>query len=447
LGGKKDGGLGLLAGGLLGAGIIYMLSRPANAECQPGHHKDPVTGLCVPDSAGTILTVKAVTSTGTEIPGMFAQVYDATGTTVIAEGSTPLDVSVSPGTVVSVTLHNYQQNVFSYWQDSFDIDRTLRVVNIAQSTVLAGVYSQNGIPIPPPTTGDNRTLTVASIDQHGLPVTGMAVDVMVGTVTTSEGYTPHIAQVRASTTVGVSVTQSYTDNNPDSPNFGTVWTFKNWTDGVTTNSRTVTINGNITVTAIYEVTTNGSTVPPPNSSPLTVNAYILGSNTPVAVPARITRVATGSIIDVTTPHTINAIQGEQYLLEMLNGDGLQFTQWGNGSTQPLRAVTIGTVPDTKTGYYTRTDIPAGSVAVTVASANLAGQPLGSFFATLYSGGLVAETGFTPAVFNLVPGQNYEISVADFGTSTFQRWSDGVLTRRRPINVSAPTTFTAIYNTA
>ena len=438
----------MLAGAAVGIGLYLAFSKPAEGQCQPGHHKDPVTGLCVPDvNTGTILTVKAVSSTGSEITGMFAQVFDATGTTILAEGSTPLDVSLTPNTAVSVTLHNYQNNVFSYWQDSYDIDRTLRVINVAQSTALVGVYSTNGIPIPPPVTGDNRTLTVASIDQNGLPVTGMAVDVLTGTVVTGEGYTPFLSQVRVGTTLGVSVTTQYTDNNPDSPTFGTVWSFQRWTDGVTTNSRTVSINGNVTVTAIYNVTPGGSTTPPPNSSPQTVNAYILGSNTPVNVPVRITRTSTGAILDVTTPHTFNGIQGEQYLLEMMNAPDLRFVQWGNASTQPIRAITIGTAADTKTAYYERTDIPAGSVAVTVASANLAGAPMGSFFATLYSGGLVAETGFTPAVFNVVPGANYEISVADFGTSTFARWSDGVLTRRRTINVGVPTTFTAIYQTA
>lgn len=444
--GKKDAGFGLLAGGLLGAGIILALSKPTEAQqCPPGYHWDVTLNACVQDaSTGTILTVKAVTSSGSDLPGMFVQVYDQTGTTVIAEGSSPLDVQVTPGTVVAVTMQNFENNVFSYWQDSFDIDRTLRIVNVAQSTVLAGVYSTTGIPIPPPTTGDNRTLTVASIDQNGLPVTGMGVDVTLGTAIISEGFTPHLAQVRLGTTVGVAVSSSYIDNNVDSPTYGTVWTFQQWTDGVATNVRTVTVNGNTTVTAIYNVTQGGTTVPPPNSTPYTVNAYLQGTNTPINVPARITRVSTGTITDVQTPHTWNAIQGEQYIVEIMNTTEFQFVQWGNGSGQPIRAATIGTTPVTMTAYFTRLNTVPGSIALTVAATNIAGQPLGNFFTTLYSGGLITETGFTPAIFNVVPGQNYDITVADFEASVFQRWSDGVLTRRRTVNISVPTTFTAIY---
>lgn len=441
--GKKDNLLPLIGGIAAGGLAIWALTKDANAQCPPGHHKDPVTGACVPDTqGGTVLTVKTVNPTGGEIPGLFTVVTDQTGN-VIAEGSSPLEVNIAPGTIVGIQVQNYQNYVFSYWQDTFSIDND-RITTIAGNTVLTAVYSTTGIPVLPPSTGGNVVLTVASIDQNGLPLPGMSVSVTAGTLIVNSGFTPLLSQIRTGSVVTVTATKSFTDNDPASPTFGREIVFDRWTDGNLSNVRNVTVNDNVTITAIYS-STGGSPIPPANSTPYTVNAYILGTNNPVVVNVRVTRVATGQISNVQTPYTFPAIHGEQYVVEALNDISNQFVQWGNGSGNPIRTLTGGTTPVTATAYYNKVNTTPGAIAVTVASSNLAGQPTGSFFTTLYdSAGMVVETGFTPAVFQIVPGQNYDIAVADFAPSTFQRWSDGVLTRRRTINISAPTTFTAIY---
>jgi hypothetical protein len=67
--------------------------------------------------------------------------------------------------------------------------------------------------------------------------------------------------------------------------------------------------------------------------------------------------------------------------------------------------------------------------------------------TLAQGGQVTATGFTPAQFTLNTGQQYVVTVSDYGSILFDHWQDtGSTNPSRTISISQATTLTAVYRT-
>jgi hypothetical protein len=86
-----------------------------------------------------------------------------------------------------------------------------------------------------------------------------------------------------------------------------------------------------------------------------------------------------------------------------------------------------------------------TIVLTVNTQYSTGQPINGLWTTLAQNGQVVATGFSPARFNLVPGQQYVVTVSNYQTYIFERWQDtGSPSAARSISISQASTITALY---
>jgi hypothetical protein len=83
--------------------------------------------------------------------------------------------------------------------------------------------------------------------------------------------------------------------------------------------------------------------------------------------------------------------------------------------------------------------------LTVASQYPTGQAMTGLYVALSQGGQTVATGFTPAQFSLVQGQQYTVTVSDYRNYVFDRWQDsGSTVRARTISITQNTAIVALY---
>ena len=64
-------------------------------------------------------------------------------------------------------------------------------------------------------------------------------------------------------------------------------------------------------------------------------------------------------------------------------------------------------------------------SLSVSATNSAGAPLAGLYTTLsLSDGTFLQSCYSPCSFTVDSGQNYVVTVANFGGETFTKWSDG-----------------------
>jgi hypothetical protein len=86
-----------------------------------------------------------------------------------------------------------------------------------------------------------------------------------------------------------------------------------------------------------------------------------------------------------------------------------------------------------------------TVAITVNTQYSTGQPISGLWTMLARNGQVTATGFSPIQFNLVPGQQYVVTVGNYQSFIFERWQDtGSTSASRTISISQAATITALY---
>jgi hypothetical protein len=90
--------------------------------------------------------------------------------------------------------------------------------------------------------------------------------------------------------------------------------------------------------------------------------------------------------------------------------------------------------------------PASPVAVTINAETGTGAALTGFEALFNCTGVqTTQTGFTPAIFSVIPNVTHTVAVLDYGCYTFSHWADnGSTLRFRAFTVTSATTFTAVY---
>ncbi len=99
---------------------------------------------------------------------------------------------------------------------------------------------------------------------------------------------------------------------------------------------------------------------------------------------------------------------------------------------------------TATAIFTDTATPPTSV-LTVNSQNMAGNPQNGFWTTLTQNGQTVGTGFTPVQFTVTSGQQYTVTVSNFGVWRFDHWADnGSTSNSRTVSITQNTTLTAVY---
>src|SRR5438445_1474394 len=77
-----------------------------------------------------------------------------------------------------------------------------------------------------------------------------------------------------------------------------------------------------------------------------------------------------------------------------------------------------------------------------------GNTITGFYVSLSQGGTVVASGFSPVNFTVNNSAQYSLAVSDFGSYTFDHWSDtGTTTNPRPISITTDTYITAVYRIA
>jgi aldose sugar dehydrogenase len=87
----------------------------------------------------------------------------------------------------------------------------------------------------------------------------------------------------------------------------------------------------------------------------------------------------------------------------------------------------------------------GETSLTVESADLSNNTITGMFTTVSSSnGTVLQEGYTPLTFAGEEGSEYTVTVADFGSRTFDHWDDESTNSTRTVTLEQDTTITAHY---
>ena len=157
--------------------------------------------------------------------------------------------------------------------------------------------------------------------------------------------------------------------------------------------------------------------------------------------------SSGSVLSTSfTPANFTLTSGQNYVVQVDDYGKCSFSHWGDtGSTINPRSITISS--DTQiTAVYNCGGVNSSS-NVAVNSVDQNGNTISGYYTVLYdSSGLVVATGFTPETFSTTAGSAYAVGASSYGTCTFNKWSDGVVSDPRSFTAtSGALSFTAIYN--
>jgi len=88
--------------------------------------------------------------------------------------------------------------------------------------------------------------------------------------------------------------------------------------------------------------------------------------------------------------------------------------------------------------------PATTVELTVITVDSVDVEITELFIAIFQGGVIVDSGFSPATFNVNIGESYEVGTADFGSTVFDHWENNSTAQPRPFSITSDTTFTASY---
>jgi glucose/arabinose dehydrogenase len=218
---------------------------------------------------------------------------------------------------------------------------------------------------------------------------------------------------------------------------GQTYQFQSWSDGGTATHSIGTPAASTTYTANYALAS------PSGGYDLTVRSVDLSGS---ALTGYYTVIQSGGSAVQTgyTPLAYGGSAGGTYSVTVHDYSSVVFDHWDNGSTSRTRTLTLNS--DTMITAYYRTPNSQPTWTLTVRSQDASGSAVTGFWATLYgSSGSAIASGYTPATFTLNTGQQYSVSVADYGTHTFDHWADnGSTANPRGVSIAANTQLVAVY---
>ncbi len=181
--------------------------------------------------------------------------------------------------------------------------------------------------------GSTASVSVGSVTLGGASLAGLWTTWSQGGRIVSSGFTPttFVGAIGGTYTVAVS-------------NYGSD-VFCHWQDGTTTPSKSLSLQGNVVLTAYYSTT--GSC--PAATFPVTINSE---STTGLSVSGLYTLVTHNGVTIATgfTPLTFTASASNTYTITVSNYGIYTFSHWSNGSTSPSITVTPSQ-PTTLVAYY------------------------------------------------------------------------------------------------
>lgn len=223
-------------------------------------------------------------------------------------------------------------------------------------------------------------------------------------------------------------------------------TFSHWADtGSSVNPRSISINSNTQITAVYSC--GGST----SSSNVSINSLdqngksISGYYT-ILYGSSLNVLATGF-----TPMTFSTTSGSTYGIGVSSFGSCVFSKWSDGITTDPRSFTATTGALSFTAVYncgttttTTTTTTTGGTTLTI-NTQMNGKTVTGFYTVLTQSGNVVATGFSPVQFNVNSGQTYSVQVQNYNTDYFQYWQDtGSVSAIRSVTTSTSLSLTAIF---
>ena len=140
-----------------------------------------------------------------------------------------------------------------------------------------------------------------------------------------------------------------------------------------------------------------------------------------------------------TPSTFTLNDSQTYQVSVSGYGGCAFDHWlQTGSTDDPTTVSIS-------GNTTLTAVLDCASQLKVDSESTNGTALTGFSAQLSQSGSSVATGLTPATFTLNNGEDYAVTVGDYGHYAFSYWLDtGSNDSTRTVSIDQNTTVTAVY---
>jgi hypothetical protein len=456
--------------------------------------------------AAVPLTVNTQYTDGSPLSGMWTTLSQ-NGQTV-ATGFSPVQFSLVAGQQYVVGVGNYGQIVFDHWADNGSTSPT-RTVSITQATALTAVY-RNGAANQPPvannqsvTLNENSfaTITLGGSDPAGQPIKFFIASPpahgtlgLINPSTNAVRYTPYDyydgpdsftfvtndgSLDSSPATVSITVTNTVikttsqaviitTDLNGHTVTGMTAWLYQNgalinqgfthiafdvnngqqytltadnyqnylfdhWAEtGSTSSTRTFTISRDTPIYAVYK-TAKIALSPSSGMAGTAVTVTGEGYDTFSTMNLQYNGVAVP-----TTPPQVQTDATGAFTATFV------VPSWSNQGPNVVRATDANNISAVSTFNDTSTQ---QRYALTVNSQNMAGGSQTGFYTTLQQNGQTVSTGFTPAQFQLTSGQQYLVTVSNYGQWAFDHWADnGSTNPSRAISITQPTTITAVYHT-
>lgn len=278
-----------------------------------------------------------------------------------------------------------------------------------------------------------QNLSISTQTEGGSALTGYYIQVSNGLgQVVQTGFSPDVFALAAG---------SYTVSVGD---YGGQY-FSHWSDGTTSRTDTITISSSSVSLIAYYTTTPGGVGS--GASFLVESQYYNGaalSGMYAVVAHSGTTVGTGF-----TPAGFSATSGTSYSITAYDYTGAYFNHWSTNATTRTISVTATSSLTTLTAVYcpTRTGCGSSGPMIAVGSQYSNGTSLAGMYTELQLNGNIVATGFTPVSFPAVNGQSYTVTVSDYGSLYFNKWTDGYSVRTMPVTANGSTTTeTAVFTT-
>ena len=302
-------------------------------------------------------------------------------------------------------------------------------------------YSSISSQLPP-----TSQLTVTTLGEQGNTITGYHTDLYNSSgKLVATGLTPVTFTVNTAQTYTVQVN----DNGPCQFfywNTGNPANFYTPTNG---NSTTVSIAGDVPVTATFEPVASAPSTPPPACGIDTSQVFLSSINQASQSIFGYYNVIYGSSGNVVGTGFTNdffpTTFGQTYSVQADSYASCTFTKWSDGVTSDPRSFTA-TIDDLFLTAVYDCATPATST-MDVSTVNSAGTAITGYYVTLWQNGAQSQSCFSPCSFTVNNGQTYQVLADSFGPETFQHWQrDGATGFETVIVPSTSTTIslTAVY---
>jgi hypothetical protein len=347
------------------------------------------------------LTINSVDLTGNLTTGYYATVHE--GETLIQTGFTPVTFTGTAGTTYTVGVQDYAGVNFHHWEDGSTV-AARDVTLISDTTVVAYYINTNG----------DVTAPIVSANPIG------------GTFFNS-----------------VDVTMSATDDVDPTPNI--YYTIDGSTP--TTNSSTIytspiTITANTTFGFIAEDAAG-------NISPVSTEDYVIvvDVNAPVVSANPIGGTFFNSVdVMMSATDDVDPTPNIYYTI-----DGSSPTTASLVYTSPITITantTFGFIAEDAAGNIspvsTEDYVITPAYTLTINSIDLTGNLTTGYYATIYEGVTLLQTGFTPVTFTGTAGTTYTVETQDYIPFLFKNWEDGSTVAARDITLISDITVSASY---